>query len=387
MNKIIIAIDAFRLISEPRTSGAFVVYEIVQDLIKQESVRQVILLLPREPNREFLFQDLLSLDKISVLYPEKPHFPENNFRSTVKWIQFVIPNLINNTRITHLISPYHQTPILLSSSIRSITIIHDICGILPSAGYNYYKKSPYRHWFNFFTSIIRANAFVFISNYTKLQFEKHFPIVRKRPSVICYPKPTLTKKKDQTYFRILKDLGLKYKDYFFAYGSCGVRKGTDLSLKAFINYKECGGKKNLVLLVSNSSLPFFRKNIKNIKHPIRLLSDLSNQERDAVYFGATALIFPSRCEGFGYPVLEAMYYGCPPIAHINSPAKEIMNGCVKGLKTLNIDEILELMFDYEHQGEVSRQLMSEMLQLRATDFIAQIGVGEKYLDLMLSLKN
>jgi len=42
------------------------------------------------------------------------------------------------------------------------------------------------------------------------------------------------------------------------------------------------------------------------------VSGINDLTRDALYRCAQALVFPSRCEGFGYPVLEAMFQGCPP---------------------------------------------------------------------------
>jgi len=41
---------------------------------------------------------------------------------------------------------------------------------------------------------------------------------------------------------------------------------------------------------------------------------VSDADRNGLYAVATALAFPSRYEGFGAPVLEAMRFGCPVIA-------------------------------------------------------------------------
>ena len=298
----------------------------------------------------------------------------------------MIPTLLKNSQITHLISPYHQTPLFLDRSIKSITIIHDICGILPSAGYQYYKKGPYRHWFNFLTSLIRADGLVYVSKHTKTKFEQLFPFVKKRPSKICYSKPTIAANKDYNEFmNLLEVLGIKYKEYYFAYGSPGIRKGTDIVLESFVEYKNEGGEKDLILLTSKSNVMYFEKLIEEIKFPINIITNLTNKERDAVYYGATALIFPSRCEGFGLPFLEAMHLGCPPIALKNSPANEIIGGCVPELEELNRDEIVKLMFFYDYQEEKFQKLMEKKLELRAAEFLEKIEIGKEYLELINSL--
>ena len=42
--------------------------------------------------------------------------------------------------------------------------------------------------------------------------------------------------------------------------------------------------------------------------------DLSDAEIDACYRKSQAVVFPSRTEGFGLPIVEALYRGCPVLA-------------------------------------------------------------------------
>lgn len=51
-----------------------------------------------------------------------------------------------------------------------------------------------------------------------------------------------------------------------------------------------------------------------IEKQVRRLGYVPKDDLDALYHEATALTFPSRFEGFGAPVLEAMSRGCPVIA-------------------------------------------------------------------------
>lgn len=44
------------------------------------------------------------------------------------------------------------------------------------------------------------------------------------------------------------------------------------------------------------------------------VGEVSDQRLASLYAGAAAFVFPSRYEGFGFPVLEAMQYGAPVIA-------------------------------------------------------------------------
>ena len=54
----------------------------------------------------------------------------------------------------------------------------------------------------------------------------------------------------------------------------------------------------------------------------RKLAYVSEEELAELYSAAVALVFPSRYEGFGLPVLEALACGCPVVAYRNSSLPE-----------------------------------------------------------------
>jgi len=56
---------------------------------------------------------------------------------------------------------------------------------------------------------------------------------------------------------------------------------------------------------------------------ITVLQDLSHQELRALYGRATALLFPSLQEGFGWPLIEAQACGCPVFTSDLTPMNEI----------------------------------------------------------------
>ncbi len=50
----------------------------------------------------------------------------------------------------------------------------------------------------------------------------------------------------------------------------------------------------------------------------------SDGELEALYRCAQALLFPSRFEGFGWPIIEAQACGCPVLAADNSAQPEVL---------------------------------------------------------------
>jgi glycosyltransferase involved in cell wall biosynthesis len=60
-----------------------------------------------------------------------------------------------------------------------------------------------------------------------------------------------------------------------------------------------------------------------ISERIRQLADVTSSELEALYGLAHALLYPSRFEGFGWPIIEAQACGCPVVCSDCGPFREI----------------------------------------------------------------
>jgi glycosyltransferase involved in cell wall biosynthesis len=56
---------------------------------------------------------------------------------------------------------------------------------------------------------------------------------------------------------------------------------------------------------------------------VTMLSNVSSEDLRALYSGACGLLFPSLCEGFGWPIIEAQACGCPVFASDRAPMTEV----------------------------------------------------------------
>jgi glycosyltransferase involved in cell wall biosynthesis len=382
-----VAIDAFRLVAEPLTSGAIYVAELARSLSGLPEIQKLFLLLPREPGHDFIYKSLIALDNIEIICPKYNVFPERNFHSELYWIQLIIPSLLRPRvrSIDYYIAPYHHPPIFLPKKIRTITVIHDVCGLRPDCGSSKTKKGFYHHLLRFLVASIRSNLFITISEYTKKRFEKSFPFLSPRLSKVVYNGTNCKLVTDVTVNEILQKFGLYRKSYFLGFGAPGLRKGLDLMLGAYKLYKIREGQASLVLVVAAQ----FQGNVQQLMHEqglkdVVIVSDIEAIERDALYRGALALLFPSRCEGFGYPVIEAMCQGCPPIAWKEGPAFEIVDSCCPLLNKLDIAEILDRMLDFEGLDCDSRLELAERLIKRSQLFTAD-KFGRDFLEAMTGL--
>ena len=105
-------------------------------------------------------------------------------------------------------------------------------------------------------------------------------------------------------------------DFFFYVGNLENRKGTDILLKAYEQYVLSGGKRDLYLAgsVRDSNIRLMLEEITKKTDKVHYLGYISTEERNKLFQSCGCFLFPSRAEGFGIPVIEALSCGCPVIA-------------------------------------------------------------------------
>ena len=60
----------------------------------------------------------------------------------------------------------------------------------------------------------------------------------------------------------------------------------------------------------------------NLSQRVRILHGVTDEELPALYAGAEAFVYPSRYEGFGIPIVEAISMGLPVVACTGSCLEE-----------------------------------------------------------------
>jgi glycosyltransferase involved in cell wall biosynthesis len=83
------------------------------------------------------------------------------------------------------------------------------------------------------------------------------------------------------------------------------------------------------------------------KDDIYFLGFVSDEVKEWLYENALAFVYPSRYEGFGLPVLEAMRYGTPVITYDNSSIREIANNAAL------------YAHEYTHIAEYAKELLND----------------------------
>jgi glycosyltransferase involved in cell wall biosynthesis len=103
-------------------------------------------------------------------------------------------------------------------------------------------------------------------------------------------------------------------DYLLCVGRWEARKGLDVLVQA-LRESDRRGHRTRVVLAGGPGWGA-SETVRRLRAMpgVEMVLDPSDEELASLYAGALALVYPSRMEGFGLPIAEAMAGGCPVIA-------------------------------------------------------------------------
>jgi len=205
--------------------------------------------------------------------------------------------------------------------IKSIVTIHDLIFLRYPQYYKFIDRKLYE-WKSK-SACKRANKIIAISQKTKEDIIDLYGINPEKIEVIyqsCddsfktpFPKETLSRIK-ATY---------KLPDkYILNVGTIEERKNLTLAIQAL---KEVNDEYKLVVI--GKQTPYFKSVEKEIeklglKNRILFLKNIPFTDLPGIYQMASVFVYPSFYEGFGIPVIEALYSGVPVVAATGSCLEE-----------------------------------------------------------------
>lgn len=209
---------------------------------------------------------------------------------------------------------------------RLVVTMHDAAHFEPDAhARNAAQWKQQVKWRLLFGTLARkADLFHTVSYFSAGRLAHFFPAIRKRLRVVHNAVADMffetPKGEDEEY---LRQCGLFGRQYVLVPGGLHYRKNSDLILKAWPLL--AARNPDLVAVVVNHCDPAYAAQAASLPR-FRLMGYLPDRQLRALYRTAGAVWFPSRYEGFGMPVLEAMACGAPVVASDCSAIPEVAGG-------------------------------------------------------------
>ncbi|MBQ3318680.1 glycosyltransferase family 4 protein [Candidatus Saccharibacteria bacterium] len=248
--------------------------------------------------------------------------------------QTELPKLLKNDQIEVFWGSAFHLPARnrYTKNIRFVLTIHDLWA-------EFSPLAPKSLKLNLIAHLMRrdaknADTIIAISEYTKREIRRHYGIPAKKipvtylaPSTFDQKTPTRAEEtKILKKYHLVDDDG-NLIDYLFFLSTIQPRKNLDTAIKAFNLYKSEHEGSNLKFIVAGnrgwgSDQTFELMENSPYKSDI-IRPGYITTEKSVFYRNARAFVYPSLCEGFGLPVLEAFAYNCPVITAKNSSLPEV----------------------------------------------------------------
>lgn len=210
----------------------------------------------------------------------------------------------------------HLFPIRIENPYGKIAVtIYDMFPMTDPAWYHPLYPAYFRYGIH--NTLKYADRILYISEETKRETERFFPKAKEIPSLVSY-----------VIVDPLPELPIRDDRFFLYIGNLEKRKGTDILLKGYLKYLEADGDRDLILAgkIREPEMEKLLQEAMKKTNRIRYSGYVEYEERNRYYADCSAFVFPSRAEGFGMPVVEALFYKKPVIASDLPIFREIAGG-------------------------------------------------------------
>ncbi|MEG5081485.1 FkbM family methyltransferase [Microcoleus sp. AT8-B4] len=247
------------------------------------------------------------------------------------------------------ISTYYTTPIATTSVFMAYDMLPEVWGA------NLDKPM----WREKHRAINHASAYIAISQNTASDLVKFFPNIAVESIAVAHcgvaSSFSPANQEEISYFKTRYGI---FKPYFLVVGAGDVHKNTDLFFQAF---GQLPTKQAFDIVCTGKRFPFKDEFREYTSGSAVHILELSDRELSVAYSGAVALVYPSKYEGFGLPLLEAMACGCPVITCLNASIPEVVGKAALYVSDTDVNELAQALCEVQ-KPDVRRALIAEGLE-------------------------
>lgn len=245
-----------------------------------------------------------------VCYYSAPPYDYENTEEDRKILQ----QICDEVEAKVFISTYYTTPVSTSTVILIYDMIPEVLGGDLSQAMWREKHAGIKH----------ASAYIAISNNTANDLVKYFPDIQTGEVSIAYcgVDSNLIPARNEELLQFKAKYGITRPYYLLVGAGSGTPntyKNTHLFFQAFSKLP-IRHAFDIVCTGGGAFAPELREYTDGSS--VHMLS-LDDFELRLAYSGAVALVYPSKYEGFGMPIIEAMACGCPVITCPNASIPEV----------------------------------------------------------------
>lgn len=267
----------------------------------------------------------------------------------------------------HGVDLFHATDHLIPK-FSHIPVVATLMDAIPFSHPEWVRMdlAPFKRWL-WRRAARWADHVITISEYSKTEIIKHFGVKPENISVtpLGVDARFFERIDEKQKAEVLKNHGLP-ETFFIFVGTLQPRKNIERAIQAHAALPD-RIRKSIPLVIVGRAGWGCDNLVADLRDPkkqisIRWLQYLPDFEVRALMQSASALIFPSLCEGFGLPVVEAFASGLPVITSNTTSLPEVAEDAALLVNPENIGEISDAMRQIVDVADLSAQLIDAGLR-------------------------
>ena len=330
-----IAFDAKRAYNNKSGLGNYS-RDIIRAVI-QKHEDHLYLFSPKINTEIFNIQPLVS--DLSTVEEIQPTEPIDRF-ITGYWRSFSIIKDIHKRKIDLFHGLSNELPFTLGNTIKKVVTIHDLIFKRYPQWYKAIDRKIY-DW-KFKLACNNADKIIAISEQTKADIMNFYQIDESKIEVVYQTcNDSFKNKATQEQVAAVRKKYQLPNEFLLNVGTIETRKNA-LNIVKALHQKNI----NTPLYIIGRNTEYANEikayiNQNNLEKQIQILHNVSNEELPVFYQLAKIFIYPSTFEGFGIPIIEALYSGTPVITSKGSCFSEPGGENSVYVEVGNIDELGE----------------------------------------------
>jgi glycosyltransferase involved in cell wall biosynthesis len=317
-------------------------------------------------NEYFLFTPSVE-NAVKFNIPEKTNIiePEGLYKLALKkyWRTFKLSKIVaeQNLDVYHGLSGELPIKVNKRSNAKLVVTIHDLIFLRFPQFYNPVDKRIYTQKAKYACEI--ADTIIAISEQTKSDLINYFKIQENKIEVVYQGCNTVYQKEVETATKI--EIAGKYnlpENYILNVGTIEKRKNTLAILQAIHL-----GKINIILIVIGKKTDYQDELMKyasenNLSDKLIILNDVPQEDLPGLYQQADIFVYPSLFEGFGIPIIEALYSKLPVITTKGGVFSETGGFSSLYIETGNIEKLSDSIKAVLEDTELREKMINDGLK-------------------------